>query len=216
MKLPRHRAADDLVDELESGALRQRLHLDVAHRELAMAAGLLDVSAVAFCVAAERLSQRHAQFDGVHGDAVPAGQRVEHHAGVRLAHAPQHDLVRLGVLLDAQRRVLGGQPLQADRQLVLVGLGARLHRHRQQRLGHRPRLEHQRVGLVRQRVAGFGAAQPADRADVTRDHGGRRPLLLAERERQRADAFVLVVVGVAGRRRWTRADPKKDEKWPDT
>jgi hypothetical protein len=50
---------------------------------------------------------------------------------VRLAHAPQHDLVCLWVLLDAQRRVLGGEPLQPDRQLVLVGLGARLHRDRQ-------------------------------------------------------------------------------------
>ena len=96
-----------------------------------MAAGLLDVPAVSFGVAAERFSQRHPQFDGVNGHAVPPGQRVEHHTRMRLAHAPQHDLVCLGVLLDAQRRVLGGEPLQPDRQLVLVGLGARLHRDRQ-------------------------------------------------------------------------------------
>ena len=45
-ELPRHRPADHLVDELESGARGQRLHLDVAHRILAVAAGLLDVPAV--------------------------------------------------------------------------------------------------------------------------------------------------------------------------
>ena len=43
----RHRAADDLVDELEPGAARQRLDLDVAHAVLAVPAGLLDVPAVA-------------------------------------------------------------------------------------------------------------------------------------------------------------------------
>ena len=124
-ELPRHRAADHLVDELESGALRQRLHLDVADRVLAVSAGLLDVAAMAFGFAAERFSQRDPQSDGVHGDAVPVGQRLEHHAGMGLAHAPQHDLMRLRVLLDAQRRVLGGQPPQPDRQLVFVGLGMR-------------------------------------------------------------------------------------------
>jgi hypothetical protein len=72
-----------------------------------------------------------------------------------------------------------------------------LHRDRQQRFGHRPRLEHQRIGLVGQRVSGLGAGQPADRADVACHHGARGPLLLAERERQGADALVLVVVLVA-------------------
>ena len=85
----------------------------------------------------------------VHGDAVAVGQRVEHDARVRLAHAPEHDLVGLRVLLDPQRRVFGGQPLQPDRQLVLVGLGVRLHGDRQQRLGHRPRLEHAAVRTCR-------------------------------------------------------------------
>ena len=51
-----YRAADHFVDELESGALRQRLHPDVTHRVLAVAAGLLDVPAVAFRVAAECFS----------------------------------------------------------------------------------------------------------------------------------------------------------------
>ena len=40
--------AHHLVDELEAGALRQRLHLDVAHRVLPVPAGPLDAAAVAF------------------------------------------------------------------------------------------------------------------------------------------------------------------------
>ena len=151
----------------------------------------------------------------VHRDAVPVGQRVEHNAGMSLAHAPEHDLVCFLVLLDAQCRVFGGQPSQPDRQLVFVGLGVRLNGDRQQRLRHRPGFQHERLGLVRERVAGFGPAQLADRADVARHHGRRGALLLAERERQNSDAFVFVMVGMGvASSRWT--PPKNDAKWPDT
>ncbi len=216
-ELPRHRAADHLVDELEAGALRQRLHLDVAHGELAVPAGLFDVAAVSLRRPAEGLAQRHAQVDLVDADPEPVGQTVQHDACVRLAHAPQHDLVGLWVLVDAKRRVFGRKPLQADGQFVVVGLGVRLHRDRQQWLGHGPRLEHEWFGLVGQRVSGFGFGQPADRTDVARHHGARRSLLLAQRERQRADPFVLVVILVAAPTvPLFPEEPKKDEKWPDT
>ena len=84
--------------------------------------------------------------------------------------------------------------------VVLVGLGAGLHGDGQQRLGHRPGHEHEWVGLVRQGVSGFGPAQSADRADVTGDDRRRGALLLSQRERQGADALVLVMVGMAVRR----------------
>ena len=50
---------------------RQRLDLDVAHGVLAVAAGLLDVPAVALRRAAEGLAQRHPQRHRVDLDAVP-------------------------------------------------------------------------------------------------------------------------------------------------
>src|SRR5271156_5658902 len=137
-ELPWHRSADHLIEELESGALRQRLHLDVAHRVLAVSAGLLNVAAMAFGFAAEGFSERDAEFDGVYGYPVPVGQRVEHNTGMGLAHAPEHDLVRFLVLFDPQRRVFRGQAPQPDRQFVFVSLGVRLYSDRQQRLGHRP------------------------------------------------------------------------------
>ncbi len=45
-ELPRNRAAEDVVDELEVAAARQRLHLDLAVAELSVSAGLLLVAAV--------------------------------------------------------------------------------------------------------------------------------------------------------------------------
>ena len=45
-ELARDRAAEDVVDELEVAAARQRLELDLAVAELAVAAGLLLVAAV--------------------------------------------------------------------------------------------------------------------------------------------------------------------------
>ena len=59
-------SADDLVDELEAGTRRQRLDLDVADRELAVAAALLDVAPGARRRARERLAQRRR--------AAPAGR----------------------------------------------------------------------------------------------------------------------------------------------
>ena len=47
-ELPRDRAAEDVVDELEVAAARQRLELHLAVAELAVAAGLLLVPAVRF------------------------------------------------------------------------------------------------------------------------------------------------------------------------
>src|ERR1700742_382313 len=106
-ELARHRAPDHLVAELEPGPFGQRFDLDVADRVLTVATGLFDVPAVAFRLAAKGFSQRYPQLDGIHADAVPVGQCVQHHTGMGLAPAPQHDLVRLRVLLDPQCRVLG-------------------------------------------------------------------------------------------------------------
>ncbi len=125
-------------------------------------------------------------------------QPVERHLGVGLAHHPEHQLAGLRVLLDAQARVLGGEPAERGGELVLVGLGRGLDRDRQQRLGHRPRLEHQRLVDAGEGVAGLGPRQPADVGEVARDHAVGRHLLAAERMGQGADPLVLVVVVVAG------------------
>ena len=126
----------------------ERLHLDVGDPELAVAAGLLHVPAQPLGLARDRLPQRHPQLGGLHRHPVPRAQPVEQQVRVGLAHAPQHQLAGLGVHLQPQRRVLGHQPPQRLRQLVLVRLRLGRDRHRQQRLRHRPRLHQQRLLLV--------------------------------------------------------------------
>ncbi len=105
-------AADDLVDELEAPALGQRLDLDVAHGVLTMAPGLLDVPSEPLAGSSERLAERHQERLGLDVDGVPVGESGDQDVGVRLAHAPEHQLVRLRVVLHAQARVLGGQATQ--------------------------------------------------------------------------------------------------------
>ena len=68
---------------------------------------------------------------------------------------------------------------------------------RQQRVGHQPRLHQQRLLLVRQRVAGLGAGQLGDRADVAGDALRDGALGLAQRRGEGADPLVDVVVLVA-------------------
>ena len=169
-ELPRDRPADHLVDELEATALGQRLDLDVAHGELPMAAGLLHVAPVPLGHPAERLAQRHPQRHRVHGDAIARPEPVEQDVDVRLAHAPQDQLMRLRVEVEAQGGVLGDEALQTLRQLVVIGLGVRHDRHRQQRVGHQPGLDQQRVLLGGQRVAGLRPGELGDGHDVTGDH----------------------------------------------
>ena len=204
-------AADHLVDELEAGALGQRLHLDVAHGVLPVPAGLLDVPAERLRRPGEGLPQRDHERDLVDVHGVALGQPLQGHLGVRLAHRPEHQLVGLGVVLDPQRRVLGAQPGQRLRQLVLVGLAVRDDRDRQQRLRHRPRPQHPRVVHRRERVAGLGAGEPADRAQVAGDHPVRRgsgPCRTGRRARRSARPRR----GRGGR----SASPKNAVKCPET
>ena len=73
-ELPRNGAAEDVVDELEVAAARQRLHLDLAVAELAVAAGLLLVPAVRLGGRGDRLPVRNPRRLEVHLDAEAALQ----------------------------------------------------------------------------------------------------------------------------------------------
>ena len=64
---------------------------------------------------------------------------------MQLAHAGDQRLADLLVGVDAERRVLLGEPLEGDGELVLVGLRLGLDRDLDDRLGERHGLEDDRV-----------------------------------------------------------------------
>ena len=109
-----NRAAHDLVDELEARAARERLDLEVHLAELARAAGLLLVAAMAFGRARDGLAIRNARRVRLDVHAVPLGHALEHHAQVQLAHAVEHGLVHARVMLDAHARILRHELVQAS------------------------------------------------------------------------------------------------------
>ena len=214
-ELPGHGAADDLVDELEA-----RCPPGSGSTSMSQTAywpwppDCLTCRPWPVAVAGERLAQRHPQLDLVdRRRRSRLLEPVEDDVGVRLAHAPQHDLVGLGVVLDAQRRVLGGEPLQAlatslsssalARASIATGSSGSGIVHGSQHQRRRPC----RRGCRRSRR---GCSRPiAQMSPATAQSAGR--WVLPERDRQRADPLVLVVVLVA-----RRASPKNDEKWPET
>src|SRR5207237_10785432 len=98
-ELARDRAADDLVDELEAAAARERLDLDVGHGVLAVTAGLLHVAALGLSAGLDGLPVR--DLRGMMGglDAELALHALHRHVEVGLAAAVAHGLVRrLGAL----------------------------------------------------------------------------------------------------------------------
>ena len=85
-------------------------------------------------------------------DAELAAQAIDEDLEVELAHAGDGGGAGLRVDADAERRILLGQPLQGLGQLVLVGLGLRLHGNVDDGIGEVDRLQHHRGVLRAQRV----------------------------------------------------------------
>ena len=103
MNCARDRAAEDLVDELELAAARQRLHADLAVAELAVAAGLLLVAAVRLDARRDRLAVGDAWRLQLHLDAEAALQLRDRHLDVQLPLAGEQQLVGLRIALVADR-----------------------------------------------------------------------------------------------------------------
>ena len=164
--LARDGAADDLVDELVAAALLVRLQLDDGVAVLALAAGLADEAAVALGGAADGLAVGNLRLADVGGDLELADHAVDEDVQVQLAHARDEGLARLRVRVDAEGRVLLGQALQGDGQLVLVGLRLGLDLDLDDRLGEGHRLEDDRVVRIGQRVAGEGVLEADGGGDV--------------------------------------------------
>ena len=212
--LARDGAADDLVDELVAAALLVRLELDHRVAVLALAAGLADVAPVALGGAADRLAVGDLRLADVGRDLELAHHAVDEHVEVQLAHARDEGLARLRVGLDAEGRVLLGEALEGDRQLVLVGLRLGLDLDLDDRLGEGHRLEHDRVIGIGQRVAGEGVLEADGRGDVARVDLVDLLAVVGVHLEDAADALLLALDGVehvrAGLER-ARVDPEEGE-----
>ena len=174
---------------LKSAPRGERLHADLAVAELAVAAGLLLVAAVALGRALDRLAVRDLRLLEVDLDLVALAQAAHHHLDVQLAHAREQHLVGLRVARDAQHRVLLEQPVQRGRDLVVVAARLGLDREGGGRLREDDLRIDDRVRLVRERVARLRLLELRHRADVARLDLGHRRLRLALQQQQRADAL---------------------------
>src|SRR6266513_856085 len=203
---PRDHAAYDVVLEDEARAGLARRHMDDHVPVLAAAAGLADELALHVLDAlAHRLAVGHLRSAHVGVDLELALHALDQDFQVQLAHPGDDRLRRLGVAMNAERRIFLGE-------LLLVGLGLGLDGDRDHRLGELHRLEDDGVALVTQRVAGLRVLQPDGRRDVARAHLFDFLALVRVHLQQPADALLLVlgaVIDVGAGGEHARIDPEE-------
>ena len=101
-EVARDHPADDLVDELEAFAARQRLDLEPAIAELAAAAGLLLVLALRARLALDRLAIRNLRRLELDVDAEFPLEPLDDELHVLLPGSRKDDLPGLGIAVHAQ------------------------------------------------------------------------------------------------------------------
>ena len=147
-------------------AARQRLHLDPAIAELAVAAGLLLVAALDVGVSADGLAVRN--LGRLQGDvhAVALLQAADHDFHMLLSGAGEQELARLRIAVEAQRLVFFQDAVDGVAHAVFVVARLGFDGEGDGGLGQL----HRRIGdvqaLIRQRVAGQGVLQLGDGADI--------------------------------------------------
>ena len=197
-----HGPADDLRLEDEPLAARQGLELDVAHGVLAVPAGLLDVAAGDPRGLGDRLAHRRP------GPARCRPRRRPPAAGrARRRRAPRPcTTARSGGSPGCGRAAGSGPPATIfasvlhQRVLVAPGVGGDRDRAAAARAGSSTSSSSGIVG-GRHRVAGLGAAELGERADVARAARLHRVERGAHRRVDVREALVVVVAAVVGGRR---------------
>ena len=162
----RHRAADDLVLELEALARLVRLDDDLHARELAGTAGLLLVGVIDGDRLGDLLAIGHLRRADIGVDLVGALEDVDLDVEMQFAHPLEDGLAAFLIGRDAERRILGRELRQRDAELFLVGLRLRLDRDLDHRLGEFHLFENDLLVGIAQRIAGAGLLQAGQRDDV--------------------------------------------------
>ena len=165
-------AADDLVDDFfalltgHAGGGRVGFELDFDVTVLAATTRLADELADAFGGQVDGLAVGNLGLAGLGLDLELALEAVDDDFEVKLTHAGDEGLARLGVGGDAEGRIFLSEALQADGETLLVTLGVGLDGHRDDGLGEGGLLEDQ-VVFGGEGVAGGDVLRADDRADVT-------------------------------------------------
>ncbi len=97
---------------------------------------------------ADRFAVGHLRRTNVGLDLELAPHPVDENVEMQFAHALHDRLAALDVGLDAERRILGGQPGKSNAHLFLVGLGLGFDGDLDHRIRERHRLQYHRL-LVR-------------------------------------------------------------------
>src|SRR2546425_7322644 len=209
--LPRYRAADDLVLELEA-LPRVGLDLEVDVAVLAAAARLSHVAPLRLRGLTNGLAVRDLGLADVGLDPEFAQEAVDDDLQVKLAHAVDQRLARLLVAGHPERRVFQREPRQGYAELLLVGPRLGLDRHRDHRLGEGHRLQHDRPIGITQGVAGGRELQPDGGRDVAGRDGLALFLLVRVHPEQSPDPLLLVLGRVVhARARLERAGVHTEE-----
>src|SRR5262249_50673638 len=165
--IARHHAALDLLAEAEARAARQRFDVEHDVAVLAVTARLLLVAAALHDALLDGLAVADRGFVRHGGDAGAIGQPLGGHAQLHLTLPPYHHFMRLGVVDDADGRVLLEQFRERLPQLdvVLAFLGGdRDGQHR--RMGRDLGERRMRLLAVAQGVAGFGMIELSERDGI--------------------------------------------------
>ena len=174
-------AALDHVDELEAGAARQRLDAQHHLAELAGAAALLLVAAVALGPARDGLAVGDLRRAGVEFQLVLLLHALQLGAQVHFAEAADHGLVGGGMALDLEAGVFELELVQDVEQALLVALAPGLHRQALHRLRKFERLQVDVVLVVRvvQHAVELDLVDLGDGADVAGQQRGHLDVVLA-------------------------------------
>ena len=173
------------------GAFGERIHADVDFAELAAAAGLLLVAVAAFGVGLDRFAVGNLRLVVSTSTLSRRLSRSRISMQVQLAHAGEHHLLGLGIVVEVDRAVFFGDLVQRAGELGFVAAG----------LGRDGQADHRRGELERrqlhlaERRAGVQVFVLGDGHDVARAGliDGRR--LVGLHRQQRADLDALARPG---------------------
>src|SRR6266478_2355817 len=190
--LARDGGAPELVLEDDARAGLGRLDLEPDVAVLAPATRLPDEAPLRLGLLADGFAVGDLRLAYVGVDFELAQQPVDDDLEVELSHPVDQRLIGLRVHVDLEGRVFHGEARQRLAELLIVGLGLGLDRHRDDRGGEVHRLQHDRLVGIAQRVARPRVLEAHDGGDVA----GRDRLdllaLVGVHADQTPDALLLV------------------------